>query len=265
MSSLNTLVKEEHLCIISDLHLGNPSFVQGENLDSFLEYLSKNDSSLCINGDGIDLVQLSIPKLTVDIHSILGGMKHFFAHGKKKIYYVIGNHDIYMEAFLEDSGIFEVVPFLDVISGDRRIHIEHGHLYDNLFINFPRVYIQVAKLLGLWVKISPRFFDLWFKIPDFWSALKNRIILGLPNPPLDSIAFMRAAKEFFERGFDMVIFGHSHHSGIQDLWGEKKYANAGSWADKKVHYLTIDEGEIKLVEWLFRSEMEMGYRKISKC
>jgi UDP-2,3-diacylglucosamine pyrophosphatase LpxH len=251
---LNTLVKEEHLCVISDLHLGNPSFLQGENLDSLLEYLSEKKVSLCINGDGIDLLQLSIPKLTVDIHSILKGLKHFFARGEKKIYYVIGNHDIYMEAFLEDSGIFEVVPFLDVISGDRRIHIEHGHLYDYLFINFPGIYIQVAKILGLWVHISPRFFDLWFKIPDFWAKLKNRIISGLPNPPLDDPAFMSAAKEFFERGFDTVIFGHTHHPGVQNMWGNKKYANAGSWADKTVHYLKIDEGEINLVEWLVHRE-----------
>jgi len=178
MSRFHTLVKEEHLCIISDLHLGNPSFVQGENLDSFLKYLSQKNSSLCINGDGIDLLQLSIPKLALDIHSILRGLQGFFAHGKKKIYYVIGNHDIYMEAFLEDSGIFNVVPFLDVISGDRRIHIEHGHLYDNLFINFPRLYIQVAKLLGFCVKISPSLFHLYLKCQIFFRGSKTEIIYG---------------------------------------------------------------------------------------
>lgn len=155
-----------------------------------------------------------------------------------------------MEAFLEDSGIFKVVPFLDVISGDRRIHIEHGHLYDNLFINFPRLYIQVAKFLGLLVKISPALFHFWFKIIAFFSWLKNRKHLRLPDPPLDSPVFMRAAKEFLERGFDIVIFGHTHHFGIQDIWNNKKYANAGSWADKTVHYLAIDKGEINLMEWL---------------
>jgi UDP-2,3-diacylglucosamine pyrophosphatase LpxH len=253
MSRINTLVKEEHLCIISDLHLGNPSFVQGKNLDSFLKYLSEKNSSLCINGDGIDLLQLSIPKLALDIHSILKGLQDFLAHGEKKIYYVIGNHDIYMEAFLEDSGIFDVVPFVDVISGGRRIHIEHGHLHDNLFINFPSLYIQIAKLLGLGVKISPSLFHLYFKIGKFFSWLKNRKILGLPYPPLDDPVFIRAAKEISERGFDIVIFGHTHHFGIQDIWNNKKYANAGSWADKTVHYLTIDKGEINLMEWLLSS------------
>lgn len=253
MSRFNTLVKEEHLYIISDLHLGNPSFLQGENLDSFLKYLTEKNSSLCINGDGIDLLQLSIPKLTRDIHSILKGLQDFFAHGKKKIYYVIGNHDVYMEAFLEDSGIFNVLPFLDVLSGERRIHIEHGHLYDSLFIHFPRLYIQTAKLLGLLVKISPALFHLYFKLPEFFSWLPSRKKLGLPDPPLDSPVFMRAAKELCERGFDTVIFGHTHHCGIQDIWNNKKYANAGSWANETVHYLTIDEGEINLKEWIVSS------------
>ena len=249
MNRINTLVKEEHLCIISDLHLGNPTFLQGENLDSFLKYLSNHHSSLCINGDGIDLLQLSIPKLALDIHSILKGLKEYFAYGKKKIYYVIGNHDIYMEAFLEDTGIFNVIPFMDVVSGGRRIHIEHGHLYDSLFINFPRLYIQAAKMLGLLIKISPRLFHFYFRIEEFFSWLKTRIILGLPNPFLEDPVFMRAVKELSERGFDVVIFGHTHHFGIQDIWNNKKYANAGSWTDKIAHYITIDEGEVNLKEW----------------
>ncbi len=253
MSRINNLVKEEHLCIISDIHLGNPSFVQGKNLDSFLKYLSEKNLSLCINGDGIDLLQLSVPKLALDIHSILKGLQEFFARGGKKIYYVIGNHDIYMEAFLEDSGIFDVVPFIDVLSGDRRIHIEHGHLHDNLFINFPILYIQIAKFFGLWVKILPSLFHLFFKIEDFFSWLKNRKILGAPYPPLDDPVFIRAAKEILERGFDIVIFGHTHHFCLQELWNNKKYANAGSWADKTVHYLTIDHGEINLMEWALPS------------
>jgi UDP-2,3-diacylglucosamine pyrophosphatase LpxH len=250
MAGLNTLVQEEHLCIISDLHLGNPTFVQGDNLDSFLRYLAKNNSSLCINGDGIDLVQLSIPKLTRDIHSILKGLRDFFAHEQKKIYYVIGNHDIYMEAFLEDSGIFNVVPFLDVVSGNRRIHIEHGHLYDNLFLNFPRLYTQAARLLGLWVKLSPAFFHLWFKTSDFFLGLRNRLLMRLPYAPLDDLAFMKAAQEFFNRGFDAVVFGHTHHFGVQELANSKKYANAGSWAHETAHYLTVDQGEIILKEWV---------------
>jgi hypothetical protein len=115
------------------------------------------------------------------------------------------------------------------------------------------VYIQVIKFYGLWAKISPSLFHLSFKIGKFFSWLKNRKILGLPYPLLDNPVFIRAAKEISERGFDIVVFGHTHNAGIQDIWNNKKYANAGSWVDNPVHYLTIDEGEINLMEWLLPS------------
>jgi len=122
--------KEDHLCVISDLHLGHTSFIQSDKLNSFIEYLSGRDTSLCINGDGIDLLQVSIPKLLDNILSTVNSLHRFSGYGNHRIYYVVGNHDIYMESYLERSGILNVVPFLDVISGEQRIHIEHGYLYD---------------------------------------------------------------------------------------------------------------------------------------
>ena len=249
MERFNTLVNEERLCIVSDLHLGNPAFVKGDKLSSFLSYMSTRNSSLCINGDVIDLLQFSMPKLMADLSSLLQSLQSFSTQGKNNIYYIIGNHDIYMEAFLESSGIFEVVPYLDVVSGGQRIHIEHGHLYDRLFLFFPRLYIQMAKLLGLAVLLSPRFFHLWFKIWRLLQWFRNRKDLKLPNPPIDDPGYMEAAIELFERGFDTVIFGHTHHTGIQDMWNNKIYANPGSWTGKAAHYICIDKGEIRLMEW----------------
>ena len=249
MSGLKTTVNEEHLYIISDLHLGNPSFVKGDRLDSFLNHLSKKNVNLCINGDGIDLLQLSIPKLTSDLQSILNSLLNFCNQGNKKIYYVIGNHDVYMEAFLEDSGVFSVLPFIDVLSGDQRIHIEHGHLYDPVFLFYPKLYILMAKLLGFFVLISPAFFHLWFKIWRFFSWIKNRKKLKLPDPPIDNPNYISAARELFDRGFDTVIFGHTHHSGMQVIGKDRIYANAGSWTAESMHYLRIDNGNVDLAEW----------------
>ena len=249
MSRLNTIINEEHLYVISDLHLGNPSFVKGDSLNLFLKYLSKRDASLCINGDGIDLLQLSVPKLTSDLHSISNTLLNFCNQGNKKIYYIIGNHDVYMEAFLEDSGIFSVVPFLDVVSGDQHIHIEHGHLYDPIFLFYPKLHIQMARLLGLFVLISPVFFQLWFKIENFFTWLRHKKSLEFPDPPIDNPSYISAARELFDRGFDTVIFGHTHHSGMQAIGKNKIYANAGSWTNESMHYIRINNGNVQLMEW----------------
>lgn len=248
MNRFTTLVYEERLCIVSDLHLGNPAFDQSKWLSEFLAHLSEQETQLCINGDGIDLLYLSVPKFTAELKEILKGLKKYLSRGDRKIYYVIGNHDIYMESFLEDSGIFTTVPFLDVVSGGKRIHIEHSHLYDHFFLYYPRTYIAVTKFLGVLIKIAPWLFNFSFKIEEFISWLKRSRSAERREPAVDDPKYLRIAEELLGRGFDTVVFGHTHRFGVQKM-GKGCYANAGSWMAEQVHYLQIDEGDIRLMEW----------------
>lgn len=249
MGRFNTSLEEDHLCIISDLHLGNPSFILGKNFNLFLRHLSEEDISLCINGDGLDLLQISFPRLMLDFPSVIKNIQDFLNSGNKRIYYIVGNHDIYLEAFLEDSGIFNVVPFLDLTSGGKRIHIEHGHLYDNLFLHHPNFYTQLTKFMGLCLKIAPGLFRVWDKAFRFITSLRHKKTLAdVTSIPFDRPNLIAAAEELLERGFDVVIFGHTHHFGIYEK-GAKKYANTGSWIGKAGHYIEIEKGEISLKEW----------------
>jgi UDP-2,3-diacylglucosamine pyrophosphatase LpxH len=246
MSRFNTLLREDHLYIISDLHLGNPSFVQGKGFISFLRHLSEQNIALCINGDGLDLLQMSFAKLMLDFPMILKNIQNFMANGKNKIYYVVGNHDIYLEAFLEDSGFFNVVPFLDVVSGNKRIHIEHGHLYDRFFLYHPGLYTQLTKFAGMWLKLAPGFFHFWDKITQHLASIKK----GNTNAfPVERAGIVSAAAEIMERGFDTVIFGHTHRPCIYNLKGDRKYANTGSWIGATGYYIEIKMGEVSLKEW----------------
>lgn len=250
MSRFNTLAKEDHLYVISDLHLGNPSFVQGKSFNSFLSHLSKENITLCINGDGLDLLQLSFPRLMLDFPSTLKHIQDFVGvGGTNKIYYIVGNHDIYLEAFLEDSRIFNVVPFLDVISGGKRIHIEHGHLYDRLFLYHPNLYTQLTKLAGMGLKLAPWFFHLWDKTNRYLASIKNKRQAGGTPISFDRPNFMAAAKELLERGFDTVIFGHTHRPGMHIMGDGKIYINTGSWIGHSGYYIEINKGEITLKEW----------------
>jgi len=249
MHRFNTLITEDRLHIISDIHLGHPSFVQSDKLNSFLTYLSEQNTSLCINGDGIDLLQLSVPKVLDEIPSVLAGLKAFLARGTNKIYYVVGNHDIYMESYLEHSGIFNVVPFLEVLSGDQRIHIEHGYLYDFSHIYFPGSITQLTKMAGLFLKPSPGLYHLYGRVTQIMFRLRNRTKTEQGTIPFDRPNLVKAASEILERGFNSVIFGHSHYAGMEDFGDDKKYANAGSWLADKIHYIDIDKGEIRLMEW----------------
>ncbi len=246
-------VTEEHLCVISDLHLGNPIFLKNNSLGNFLRHLSKNGVSLCINGDGMDLLQFSIPKFAKDIMSTFKTLKDFFHSGKNEIYYVLGNHDIFMKTFLEKAGIFPVVPSLDVLSGDKRIHIEHGHYHDYLFQNHQKMYIRIARFLGKTLRVYPELFHAYFKIEWFidWLVfgLKNKEFSKLFGSTEDSPKYLQAAKKILSRGFDIVIFGHSHRHGLHILEDGKIYANAGAWTSRRSHFLEILKGSISLKEW----------------
>ncbi len=242
-------VNEDHLCVISDLHLGNPAFLKRDYLSSFLKYLSRNGTSLCINGDGIDLLQYTTTKLVRDIHSSLKSVKDFISRGSKKIYYVLGNHDIHLEPYLAKFGIFSFAPFLEVISGGRRIHIEHGHRFDERFHQFPGLYHHLSKVLGKLLIVSPKFFHLFFKIEWFFHALKNKKVNGRHSTMVEAPSNFTAARKYFARGFDIVILAHTHLHGLHVLEDGKILANAGAWTSDKIHYLEILNGSISLKEW----------------
>ena len=246
-------VQEDHLCVISDLHLGNPIFRKNHSLGNFLKHLSRNGASLCINGDGMDLLQFSVPKFAKDILSAFRTLKDFFLNGRNKIYYVLGNHDVFMKTFLEESGLFPVVSRLEVVSGDKRIHIEHGHLHDYLFQNYLKIYIKMARFFGKFVRTCPELFHVYFKIEWFieWLvfSLKNKTFRGHGDASQDSPKYFQAAREILSRGFDIVIFGHSHRHGLHVLEDGKIYANAGTWTSSRSHFLEILQGSISLQEW----------------
>jgi len=248
MADSGIQIQEEHLCVISDLHLGNPIFLKNNSLRNFLRHLSRNGTSLCINGDGMDLLQFSIPKFAKDIISTFKSLKDFFCSGKNEIYYVLGNHDIFMKTFLEESGLFPVASSLEVMSGDKRIHIEHGHFHDYLFQNYQKIYIKAARFLGKILRVCPELFHAYFKI----ESLIDWFVLGLKNKKfqrLDSPKYLHAAREILSKGFDIVIFGHSHRHGLHVMEDGKIYANAGTWTSGRSHFLEILQGSISLKEW----------------
>ena len=162
---------------------------------------------------------------------------------------MVGNHDMSMDHFLDDWGLMTVVPFLNVHSGDSRIRIEHGHLYDPFFVKYPRLYEFATHLGGQLLKISPDFYRLWVK----FEGHKNRMLAKLQGGDKSSLAnedpaFTAAARELLERGFDSVIFGHTHVPGVLQIGEDKSYVNAGSWL-RNGNYVMIEQGQVQLREW----------------
>jgi UDP-2,3-diacylglucosamine pyrophosphatase LpxH len=240
---LITQIQSKKLVVISDLHLGNPFSNAKKKVLPFLKWAARENFDLCINGDGLEIAQASFNKIAFEVPEFFRVLGEFKRAGRE-VYYVTGNHDIALEHFLEDWGVMKVSPFLNVESGDKRIRIEHGHIYDPFFVKFPILYEHLTQLGGVLLKLHPELYRLWISFERFTSRLRARksgIVGELPH-------FREAALELSRRGFDAVVFGHTHHPGVSELEEGHLYFNAGSWM-LTPHYVKIENGDVTLEEW----------------
>jgi len=238
-----THAHSKRMVVISDLHLGNPFSQTRTKAVDFLRWAARQDFDICINGDGLEIAQASFTKLAVEIPDVIRVLKELNKMGKT-IYYIVGNHDIALEHFLEDWGALKVCPFLNVTSGDSRIRIEHGHLYDPFFVAYPRLYEFCTRLGGVILAIAPEAYRLWISFERWRARLRARRTGIIGEPP----QFAEAALELSRRGFDSIVFGHTHHLGQIELPTGQKYFNPGSWL-LSCHYVEIDQGRVSLKNW----------------
>lgn len=242
-----TTVREERLVVISDLHLGNPFCHAKREIVEFLTDAVARDYSICINGDGLDIAQTSFIRLTREIPEVFSQLRRARRKGAN-VYYCIGNHDILLEHLLDDWGLFTLVPFLNVESGARRYHIQHGQNFDPFYMSRPALYEIATHLAGYFLKFWPNLYHLWIA----FERLKSRLAKEQGAIPGEPATFLEAATQICRRGFDGVIFGHTHHPGLVPLDDGAVYVNTGSWL-LLPHYAEICRGELSLRAWPSRS------------
>jgi len=248
-----TDVHEPRLLITSDTHIGNlfsearPAFIR------LLDYARTNGYNVCVNGDGIDVLQTSVNRMTSETPVLLREFRRVAA--EITIYYTVGNHDIILEHCLGDWGGLRFVPFLNVSSGTKRIRIEHGHLYDQFLMQHPVWAPRLTRFIGFCCRMHPKLYSL----DEFFKMVRHRHIarwLGRDRGPRvhghrddESPAFLEAAEELAQRGFDYVIFGHTHHEGVVPLNNNRSmYVNPGGWF-RQPHYITVTDGVVELKPW----------------
>lgn len=238
-----TSIKSEKLVVISDLHLGNPFSNAKRMVIPFIKWAANQGYDICINGDGLEIAQSSFNKIAFDVPELFRTLGDMRRKGRE-VYYVTGNHDIALEHFLEDWGVMKVSPFLNVRSGTHRIRIEHGHIYDPFFVKYPRLYEALTHIGGYYLKINPKIYKVWIEFESFLSRLRARKTGIIGEHP----QFKEAAEEISRRGFDAIVFGHTHHAGVADLESGARYFNPGSWMLSS-HYIAIESGNVQLREW----------------
>jgi UDP-2,3-diacylglucosamine pyrophosphatase LpxH len=250
---MNIEAAEEKLVVVSDLHLGNPASSARTRLVAFFDHIRDTGASVCINGDGFDMLQTSFSRLAADAIPVINRLKALRADGRN-IYYVVGNHDIVLEHFLEEWSLCRLSPFLNLRSGDRRIRIEHGHLYDPFFARSPELYRIATRLARYALFALPDTYELWANAERRLQDARRRVGRAGPvgNNSDRQISFIRspyheAASMILRRGFDAVVFGHTHLPEMVTL-PEGLYVNSGNWLTGAT-YVEITKGELAVRTW----------------
>jgi UDP-2,3-diacylglucosamine pyrophosphatase LpxH len=238
-----TNIQANKLVVISDLHLGNPFSEAKKKVVQFLKWAASQDFDVCINGDGLDIAQSSFNKMAFDVPELFRVLGEIRRKGRQ-VYYVTGNHDIALEHFLEDWGAMTVCPFLNVDSGNTRIRIEHGHIYDPFFVKHPVMYEALTHFAGYLLLLQPRIYKMWISF-ERWKSRMRAKKTGIAG---EHPSFSEAATELSRRGFDAIVFGHTHHPGQRILESGSRYLNPGSWM-LSTHYVFINNGHVTLEEW----------------
>jgi len=233
----------DRLLVISDLHLGNPASTAEKRLLGFLDHAAEIGASVCVNGDGFDVLQMSFTRLVSAGLPVLTRLRHVQAAGGT-VHYVVGNHDIVLEHFLDNVLSFEMSPFLNVSSAGRRIRVEHGHVYDPFFARYPRLYGGCTRVAGAALWLDKDLYRAWTYVSD---ALNGRRRRRAGDDDLHYSYCHEAAEMLLARGFDAVVFGHTHNAEVADL-PSGTYLNAGNWLHGHT-YVDIDHGDVSLQTW----------------
>jgi UDP-2,3-diacylglucosamine pyrophosphatase LpxH len=236
-------IEEDRLFVVSDLHLGNPASTAATRILPFLDHVANAGASLCINGDGLDILQTRFKRIVSSGMPVLARFGAISDNGGR-VYYVIGNHDLVLEHFFDSVLTFDVSPFLNVVSGDARIRIEHGHVYDPFFARYPDLYEFATRLAGVALFAPNDTYRVWT-----WLAERlDRWRRDRAGEDLTAVSYCHGAAEMLlGRGFDAVLFGHTHNAEHLQM-PSGAYVNCGNWLRGRT-YVEIDHGRIDLKAW----------------
>ncbi|MDR1459957.1 MAG: UDP-2,3-diacylglucosamine diphosphatase [Bacteroidales bacterium] len=236
---------------MADCHFGLPnrqeSAIREKRVLSFLNEIENDVSHLFLLGDIFDFwfeYKDVVPKYYI---RFLGKLA-FMADRGVKIYYVLGNHDMWNFGYLEEEiGLQILRGHHDFKINEYKVRIGHGDGLDPkdkgyLLIKwiYSRKFNQ--RLLGC---LHPR---LGFAIARAVSLKsrnahleKDHYFWGEDSEPI--IHYCRKVLE--EEYFDCFIFGHRHYPLDFALTEKSRYLNVGDW-QKHDSFVSIKDGKCEL-------------------
>ena len=240
---------EEVAYFISDAHLGiklPEAEGREEALISFLREVATGARFLFILGDLFDFWVEYSSAIRRDYFQVLHELRRL-AEGGTIIHYCRGNHDFAVGTFLRETiGIRVYSGVREMEVQGRRLCLFHG---DGMLPS-DRANRLLGKLLrspvnqAIYRLLHP---DLGVPLGEFISGL-SRSCLNLPPPRQLLERYRRLAREYLERGNDIVVFGHTH---VPELFRYPAgiYCNTGCFL-RRYSFARLQQGEMTLWHYI---------------
>lgn len=238
----------------SDQHFGAPNVNKSKEREVlFIKWLDKikvDATELFLLGDLFDFwfeYKKVVPKGFVRVLGKLAELKD----SGIKIYFFVGNHDLWMRDYFETELGVEVYRKPTKFTFNKRTFlIGHGDGLgpgDSSYKMMKKVFLNpISKWLYRW--FHP---DLGMRLAQYLS-LKNRYISGEEDMAFlgeDKEALVVYCKEQYqEKKYDFFLFGHRHLPMEIDIASGSKYVNTGDWI-KYYSYAVFDGEELQLLSY----------------
>lgn len=231
--------------LFSDSHFGSSwgKVDEKERVSRFLRFtepIIEGGDRLVLLGDIFDFwfeYRYVIPRVYFPVLSQIAEIAK-----RSEVYYVCGNHDLWVGDFFEDLGVKVQRESLILQFSRFKAFLIHGDRIQksDLGGQLARFIMgnQISKAIFRW--IHP---DLGFGMARFVSKLSRGKSENkeLKNPIPDSIY------SFFRKGYKLVVIGHVHSPLLKDF-GEGVFLSLGDWI-WHFTYGVIEENKVKLIKF----------------
>jgi UDP-2,3-diacylglucosamine pyrophosphatase LpxH len=217
--------------VLSDLHLGSDN-CQAKRVGELLERLADGEvetKRLILNGDVFD--SFDFRRLNKNHWKVLSLVRKLSDH--VETIWLAGNHDGSAEVISHLLGVTVQDDYV-LESGDRRLLILHGHVFDKFIDKHP---------ILTW--LADRVYNVlqWIDRSHYFAKLAKR----------GSKTFLRCARKIEEgavelarrRGCHAAVCGHTH-AACAHTEQPVAYFNSGCWTELPCSYLTVAAGVVRL-------------------
>lgn len=248
-------IRKPDISVISDVHLAT----MASKAKLLLRYLkSIQPKMLVLNGDIIDSWRFSRNYFPKSHLKVIRRLVKMIENGVQVVY-ITGNHDDVFRKFNNIRlGNFSIVNQLELTTGDQKVWIFHGDVFDHIIHHFTWL-ARFGAAAYAWLTGLNKLLNLILKIFGgqemiLYKSMKERI---MKEKKVLTNFELTVANAAINKKADLVICGHTHIPTEKIITTEKgtvRYLNCGDWIENfsmaectggnwELHYFTGDQDE----------------------